>query len=85
MNSAKIYLKKYPVTFIAFTIYCICWGLLFTPFPAVIGEWPIAPIIALPFSILILLNCIFREGHRLFYFFMAIIIGLPFFILSLLA
>jgi hypothetical protein len=89
MNNAYNYLKQYPFTLIAFILYCYCWCSLFTDFfpfkPVVIGEWAVAPVISLPFSILMLLNCAFRKGHRLFYFITTAMIYLPFLVLSLLA
>ena len=83
------YLKTYPFSLFFFLLYFICWISLFDWFSPIemgvitIGEWPMGPILAMPFCIIILLNAIFRKGHRAFYLIMAAIIILPFFILSL--
>jgi hypothetical protein len=82
-NKIYNYLKRYPVTFVALILYYILWCSLFTPFAIVIGEWPVGPIVALPFLVLILLNLIFRKGHRTFYFIITVIAILPFLLLVL--
>jgi len=87
MDTAYTYLKRYPITLTAFTIYCICWISLFSNsaifHPMTIGEWPIAPVIALPLSIIMILNAVFRKGHRLFYLIISFLIIMPFFIIGL--
>ncbi len=83
MNNVYGYLKKYPITLIALSLYFISWISLFIGPSIVIGEWPIAPVVALPFGIVMILNAIFRKGHRLFYLIISGIIFLPLFIISL--
>jgi hypothetical protein len=86
MDKAYAFFKKYPVTLIVFISYGVCWLSLLnqaTIPPIVIGEWPLAPVIALPFCVIMILNDLFRKGHRLFYITISIIILIPFFIISL--
>ena len=71
------YLKRYPISCIAFLIYCILWASLFTPLAIIIGEWPIAPVIAMPYGVIMLLNCLFRKGDRVFYLVLSVIILFP--------
>lgn len=81
---AWTYFKKNPYTLTIFAFYVVCWISLFTPYAFTIGEWPIAPVVALPLSILMLLNCVFRPGYRYFYFIISTITFLPLLVLIIL-
>lgn len=85
MAAIRSYFRKYPFTFSLLAFYIICWVSLFTSLPIVIGEWPVAPLIAMPLGIIIFLNALFRKQHRYFYLIITAIIILPFFALSLCA
>jgi hypothetical protein len=85
MRNARVYLKKHPTALIILLIYCFCWSSLLTPFAIIIGEFPVAPMIAIPYCVVMLANAIFREEQRLFYLSVAVIVVIPFFIISILA
>jgi hypothetical protein len=90
ITAAYNYLKPHVIIIVAFVLYCYIWlpllCIIFVnkmPFdPIIIGEFPLAPIIAMPFSIVLLLNAIFRGTHKLFYLILAIIIYLPILVIS---
>ncbi len=89
MDKIYYHLKQHPLTFLAVILYLICWISLFSRseilHPVIIGEWTVAPVISMPFCLMILLNALFKKGHRLFYLIMAFIVIFPFIILILLA
>jgi hypothetical protein len=91
MNKVIEYSKWHWMTIMVFIVYCLLWLplllWLFTGIelyqPVIIGEFPFAPILTIPFIIIMLLNAAFRKQHKLFYLIMAAVIYMPFFLLSL--
>ena len=95
MSNAYSYLKQHPVTIIVLAIYYIIWfplliilvtnKVLFEPI--VVGEFPLAPVVTIPFTIIftiiMVINAIFRKEHKLFYVIIAGLIYLPLFLLGL--
>ena len=87
MSTAFFYLKKHPISIVAFFIYFISWITLFNwmPFAITIGEFPLGPVLAIPFCIAMLINAVFRKEDKLFYLSMGIIVIIPFLIISIVA
>jgi hypothetical protein len=91
MNESISYLNQHRIALIVFVIYCLLWlpleAMVFidkAPYPPIIiGEFPLVPVIMVPYSLFMLLNALFRQNHKLFYLVIAIIIYVPFFIASL--
>jgi hypothetical protein len=91
MNNKLAILKKNPITIIAFAIYCFLWLPLLMmactgalPFqPVIVGEFPLAPIVTIPFSVVMFLNALFRKDQRPFYLTIAVIIYIPLFLLTM--
>ena len=92
MNKDVInYLKQHPTSIISFIIYVLLSLPLlllivdenFISYTFIVGEFPFAPIIAIPYIIIMILNAIFRKQHKLFYLVMVGLIYLPLLILDI--
>jgi hypothetical protein len=51
--------------------------------PVIIGEFPLAPVITIPFSVVMFLNAVFRKGQRVFYLVTGVLIYIPLFLLTM--
>ncbi len=93
MNTNYNYLKQRTFAIFFYIFYCFLWISLIPSFfagkmllePIVVGEFPLAPIITFPSSVVMVLNAVFRKEHKLFYAIMVILIFIPFFVVGLIA
>jgi hypothetical protein len=53
--------------------------------PIIVGEFPLVPVIAIPYGIFMLLNALIRRHHKLFYIGIIALIYFPFLVLSFVA
>ena len=91
MEETYQYLIKHKIALLAFILYYIGWFpllvILFTEKvlyqPIVVGEFPLMPLLTLPFSIIMLINAMFRKKHKLFYVILTVLIYMPFIFISL--
>lgn len=90
MSNTYRYLINHKLSLISFIIYYLGWfPLLMIPItnkvvfePIIVGEFPLMPLLTIPFTIVMLVNAILRKEHKLFYVAMTILIYLPFVIIS---
>ncbi len=91
MNKTYQYISNHKVAILAFVLYYIGWSPLLVILltgkvlyePIIVGEFPLMPILTLPFSIIILTNAVLRKEHKLFYIIISVLIYAPFIIISL--